>query len=167
LKLDDVAASTDIRVAPSASRNFVVPALNLKNLALIGVVAIIYFVAGKLGLYFAAYNPSSSPVWPAAGIAIAALLLGGFRFWPAVFLGAFFVNVTTSGSSLTSLEIATGNTLEALVGAYSVNTRSKVHQRAEAKIRQLERGDGLMVLLLAGGARGGSPPRCCCEELIS
>jgi integral membrane sensor domain MASE1 len=116
--LDDVAASTDIRIAPSASRNFVVPALNLKNLALIGAVAIIYFVAGKLGLYFAAYNPSSSSVWPAAGIAIAALLLGGFRFWPAVFLGAFFVNVTTSGSSLTSLEIATGNTLEALVGAY-------------------------------------------------
>ena len=48
-----------------------------------------------------------------------------------------------------------------------VNTRSKVHQRAEVKIHQLERGDGLMVLLLARGARGGSPPRCCCEELIS
>jgi signal transduction histidine kinase len=113
-----MSASTDIRIAPSASRNFVVPALNLKNLALIGAVAIIYFVAGKLGLYFAAYNPSSSPLWPAAGIAIVALLLGGFRFWPAVFLGAFFVNVTTSGPSLTSLGIATGNTLEALVGAY-------------------------------------------------
>jgi hypothetical protein len=50
---------------------------------------------------------------------------------------------------------------------WNVNTRSKVHQRAEVKVHQLERGDGLMVLLLAGGARGGSPPRCCCEELIS
>ena len=47
-----------------------------------------------------------------------------------------------------------------------VNTRSKVHQRAEAKIHQLEGGAGLMVLLLAGGARGGSPPRSC-ENLIS
>src|ERR1700739_4672261 len=49
----------------------------------------------------------------------------------------------------------------------NVNTRSKVHQRAEVKIHQLERDDGLMVLLLAGGARGGSPLRCCWEELIS
>jgi hypothetical protein len=42
--------------------------------------------------------------------------------------------------------------------AKRVNTRSKVHQRAEAKIHQLEGSDGLMVLLLAGRARGGSPP---------
>jgi hypothetical protein len=48
----------------------------------------------------------------------------------------------------------------------NVNTRSKVHQRAEVKIHQLEGGAGLMVLLLAGGARGGSPPRCC-EDLVS
>jgi hypothetical protein len=58
-------------------------------------------------------------------------------------------------------------TRDSLSLAMPVNTRSKVHQRAEVKIHQLERDDGLMVLLLAGGARGGSPPRCCCEELIS
>ena len=69
-------------------------------------------------MYFAAYNPSSSPVWPPAGIAVAALVLGGLRIWPAVCLGAFFVNVTTSGTAFTSLGIATGNTLEAIVGAY-------------------------------------------------
>jgi integral membrane sensor domain MASE1 len=35
-------------------------------------------------------------------------------------LGAFLVNVTTAGSVATSLGIATGNTLEAVVGAYLV-----------------------------------------------
>jgi hypothetical protein len=43
--------------------------------------------------------------------------MGGVRLWPAVFVGAFIVNVTTSGSVLTCLGIAAGNTLEAVVGA--------------------------------------------------
>jgi len=38
-----------------------------------------------------------------------------------VFLGAFIANVTTAGSISTSLAIATGNTLESLVGAYLIN----------------------------------------------
>ena len=38
-----------------------------------------------------------------------------------------------------------------------VNTRSKVHQRDEVKIHQLQGVDGLMVLLLAGGAQGDRP----------
>jgi signal transduction histidine kinase/CheY-like chemotaxis protein len=110
--------ATEIQIARAPSRGFVVHETNFKTLALIAAVSIVYFAAGKFGLYFAAYNPSSSPVWPPAGIAVAALVLGGLRIWPAVFLGAFFVNVTTSGTVFTSLGIATGNTLEAIIGAY-------------------------------------------------
>ena len=76
-----------------------------------------YFAAGKVGLMMAFLNPSVSPVWPPTGIAIAMLLLLGRRVWPAVFVGAFLVNVTTAGGVWTSLGIATGNTLEGLVGA--------------------------------------------------
>lgn len=75
-------------------------------------------MAGKLGLLLAYGNASVSVVWPATGIAIAALLLGGAELWPAVFAGAFLVNLTTTGDLGSSLGIATGNTLEALVGAY-------------------------------------------------
>ena len=57
-------------------------------------------------------HPSVSLVWPSSGIAIAALILLGTQSWPTVFLGAFLVNVTTSGSVPLSLGIATGNTLE-------------------------------------------------------
>jgi len=80
-------------------------------------LAMIYFVAGKLGLRVAFLNPSATPVWPPTGIALAALLIYGRWLWPAVFTGAFLVNLTTAGNVFTSLGIAGGNTLEAVVGA--------------------------------------------------
>src|SRR5271167_4409476 len=91
-----------------------------KDLVMIGVLAVIYFMAGKPGLSMAFVHPSSTAVWPPTGITLAAFLILGYRVWPAIFLGAFLVNITTAGTILTSLGIATGNTLEGLVGAYLV-----------------------------------------------
>src|ERR1700736_1936618 len=91
------------------------------TLPAIGIFTVVYFIAGKLGLKLAFLHASASPVWPPAGIALAALLVLGYRTWPAIFLGAFLVNVTTAGNIATSLCIATGNTLEALCGAWLVN----------------------------------------------
>src|SRR5215469_2725503 len=91
------------------------------TLPLIGILTVTYVIAGKLGLMLASLHASASPVWPPAGIAIAAVLLFGYRAWPAIFIGAFLVNVTTAGNGATSLAIATGNTLEALAGAWLVN----------------------------------------------
>lgn len=84
-------------------------------------VGIVYFVAGKLGLMLAFVHPSATAVWPPAGIALAAFLLLGYRVWPAIFFGAFLVNIVTAGSIATSIGIGTGNTLEGFVGAYLVN----------------------------------------------
>src|ERR671924_2137885 len=91
------------------------------GLPLIGILTVVYFIAGKLGLTLASLNASASPVWPPAGIALAALLLLGYRVWPAILIGAFLVNVTTAGNLATSFAISTGNTLEALAGAWLVN----------------------------------------------
>jgi integral membrane sensor domain MASE1 len=71
-------------------------------------------------LTLAVVHASATAVWPPAGIGLAALLLLGYRVWPGIFLGAFLANITTAGSTATSIGIATGNTLEALVGAYLV-----------------------------------------------
>jgi signal transduction histidine kinase/ActR/RegA family two-component response regulator len=79
-----------------------------------------YFLAGRIGLGFASVNVSASPVWAPAGIAVALFLLLGFSIWPAILAGAFLVNVTTAGSLLTSANIAVGNTLEGLLGAWLV-----------------------------------------------
>ena len=84
----------------------------------VGILTVLYFVAAKLSLKLAFLHASASPVWPPAGIALAALLLLGYRVWPAIFLGAFVVNLTTAGNVFTSLGIATGNTLEAIFGAW-------------------------------------------------
>lgn len=91
------------------------------DLVLLAGLAAVYFVAGKLGLRLAFVNASATPVWPSAGIGLAALLVLGYRVWPAILLGAFFVNITTAGSVASSAAIAIGNTLEGLVGAYLVN----------------------------------------------
>ena len=68
------------------------------GLPLIGILAVIYFIAGKFGLMLASLHASASPVWPPAGIALAGSLLLGYRAWPAIFIGAFLVNVTTAGN---------------------------------------------------------------------
>ena len=93
----------------------------ISGIPLLGILAVIYFIAGKLGLMLASVHASASPVWPPAGIALAALLVLGYRAWPAIFVGAFLVNFTTAGNVATSLAVASGNTLEALVGAWLVN----------------------------------------------
>ena len=85
------------------------------------LLAAIYVVAGKLGLALALLNPSATAVWPPTGITLAAVLLFGPRVWPAIFLGAFITNEITAGTVGTSLLIAGGNTLEALIGGALVN----------------------------------------------
>src|SRR5262245_36163563 len=90
-----------------------------KRIALwqLGLLTLAYFAAGKLGLTLAVVNASVSPVWPPTGIAFACFLLLGPRVWPAIFIGAFLVNVTTTGSIAPSLGIAIGNTCEGRLGA--------------------------------------------------
>src|SRR5438552_9932473 len=84
-------------------------------------LAAVYLLAGKLGLLLAFVHASATPVWPPTGIALAALLLLGYRVWPGIFLGAFLVNITTAGTVWTTVGIAAGNTLEGLAGAWMMN----------------------------------------------
>jgi len=105
-----------------------------RSLPLVTGLAVLYFFGSKLGLRLAIVHPSATAVWPGTGIALAALLLLGYRVWPGIFFGAFAVNLTTAGSILSSLGIASGNTLEALLGAYLVTRFAngrRVFNRAE------------------------------------
>jgi integral membrane sensor domain MASE1 len=81
-------------------------------------VAAVYTAGGKLGLDLAFATRSVTAIWPPTGIALAALILGGYRLWPAVALGALVTNLDTGVPAVTVLGITCGNTLEALVGAY-------------------------------------------------
>src|SRR6267154_2973003 len=94
---------------------------SLRRLALLLGLAVVYFIAAKLGLRFAYINSSVTVVWPPAGIALAAFVLLGYRIWPAILGAAFLANYTTTGAILPSIGIAIGNTGEGLLGAYLVN----------------------------------------------
>jgi len=97
--------------------------MNLRKfptLPAIGALTLIYLVVGKLSLQFAFVNKSASPVWVPTGLALAALLLLGYRVWPAIFAGAVIVNFWTTPNLLVSLGIAGGNTLEAICGAWLI-----------------------------------------------
>src|SRR5579863_6414061 len=88
-------------------------------------LAAIYFLAAKWGLTLAFVHANATAVWPPTGIALAVLLIGGWRLWPGVLLGAFTANLLTNGTVATSLGIAAGNTMEALVGFYLVSRFAK------------------------------------------
>ncbi|MGQ0742645.1 MAG: MASE1 domain-containing protein [Alphaproteobacteria bacterium] len=81
------------------------------------IVAGLYFALAKFGLSLAFIHPSASPIWPPTGFALAVTLLRGFRAAPAIFAGAMIANALTAGNAYTSIAIATGNTLEAVIGA--------------------------------------------------
>lgn len=79
------------------------------------------FLAGILGLKLTILNPPVSPVWPPAGVGLAAMLLLGYRVWPAIFIASFFVCEVAATPLHASAAISVANTLEAFVAAYLVN----------------------------------------------
>jgi signal transduction histidine kinase len=86
----------------------------------IAALGAMYVVVGKLGLQLATAHPVTSPIWPATGLALGALILFGVELWPGIFLAAFLLNFMSTGSVGASLGIAAGNTLEAVIGSYLV-----------------------------------------------
>ncbi len=83
----------------------------------IALLFVVYATTARLGLSFDALGGIATTVWPPTGIALAALTLRGLRLWPAIFLAAFAVNASVGISIWSALIIATGNTLEAVIGA--------------------------------------------------
>src|SRR5262249_59522725 len=86
--------------------------LKPRNIGLVIIVAVFYFVGAKLGLSLAFINASVSPVWPPTGIAIALVLWFGYRALPGVIIGALISNyVLTDVSFFTAAGISIGNSL--------------------------------------------------------
>ena len=82
----------------------------------LAVGALAYFVAAELGLALASLNPHVAPVAPAAGLAVALLMVFGRRAWPAVTIGAFAAHALAGDGFGVALAIAAGETLAALAG---------------------------------------------------
>ena len=76
-----------------------------------------YFVAGKIGLSSPFTSENVSPVWPASGVALSAILLFGCRIWPGITAAALLVNWGNLPHGA-AVGLACGNTLAALTGGF-------------------------------------------------
>lgn len=95
--------------------------LSLPEIARVVVVFLLYVATAKLGLMYTVVGNSVTLAWPPSGIALAAILVYGYRLVPGIALGAFLANAWTGVPLLTACGIAIGNTLEALTGAFLLN----------------------------------------------
>ena len=88
------------------------------TIALAGV-AMAYAAAAALGYWAGRVHGTVAPVWPASGLAIAALTLWGLRLWPAVLAGGLVAAYVLGANPFgVALGIACGHTVEALLGAW-------------------------------------------------
>jgi len=79
------------------------------------LVFLAYIAGGKLGLYLSLVEENVTLVWPPAGIAVAGILLGGRRIWPALAAAAFLTTLSTGAPLAFALATAAGNSLQAIV----------------------------------------------------
>jgi integral membrane sensor domain MASE1 len=93
------------------------------------VLAGLYFVTARFGLSLAHATRQITAVWPASGLALVALLLLGYSYWPAIVVGALIANWSDKEPLLVALAIAAGNTLEAVVGVWVVRRLSHGNSR--------------------------------------
>ena len=97
----------------------------LRYLAQLLGLALSYLVVALLSLKLAIPPGYATPLFPAAGLALAALLGMGPRFAPAILLGSFAVNLFVgfdqgAPSFLAALLTGTGSTLQALFGTWAI-----------------------------------------------
>ncbi len=81
-------------------------------------VAIAYSVLGILTLRPPVHTPLWLVVWPATGVAFAALLRSGMVLWPGVAIGAFVATLVTDGSIAFAATTAVANTIEVVLAIY-------------------------------------------------
>jgi PAS domain S-box-containing protein len=86
-------------------------------------IFVAYFSAATAGLAWATTSGAASPVWPAAGVALAGLAIAGRAHWPAIALGLIAAMQVTGATHglLSHLTMALGNSAAAAIGATLLN----------------------------------------------
>ena len=91
------------------------------------LLTLVYVVSGKLGLMLSLPPGYASPIFPPAGIAVAAAFIGGRKTLPWIFAGALLLNIWAGYSSsqqintigfVAAIAIAVASTLQAGIGGW-------------------------------------------------
>ena len=136
-------------MAQAVENGRIPPRVVWKYLVQITIVFVAYFAAGKLGQATANIRSSNlGPVWPAYGIAFAALLLYGYRVWVGIAAAAFLVAFLSAVPHVAAVGQAAGATLAALIGAFLLRRIAKF----DSSLSRLRDALALIVLGALGSA---------------
>ena len=91
---------------------------HLSYVVKVTILFLLYVTTATFGLSIDAVSGFATLVWPPTGISLAFLLLFGYKLWPGVWFGAFAANLLKDAPGPVAFGIATGNTLEAVLGVY-------------------------------------------------
>ena len=83
-----------------------------------GAVAVLYVVVGMKVREFISYDKIGYTLWAPSGLALAAVLLFGRKFWPAVFIGALVLQIEIGPSVEMAAAVALGKSLSVLLAAW-------------------------------------------------
>src|SRR5215831_13849241 len=88
----------------------------------LAVIALLYIGLASTAPLLPVLSAIGTPLWPPSGVALAIILLRGYRTWPAISLGSLYVSTSSAGLlSIQPIGIAAGTTLAGLVGARFIN----------------------------------------------
>ncbi len=121
-------------ISPAATRT--------RRLVRLAAIAIAYYLGARLGLSLSLVGNDVTPFWPPTGVAVAALIVFGRSYWPAVAVAALAVNLPISANPLAAAVTAVGNTLAPVV---AVTLLQRVGFR-----RQLDRQRDALAIVFLG-----------------
>lgn len=118
--------------------------------AAFAATTIVYTISALVGLQWAVSPGAGTAVWPAAGVAFAALVLGGLRLWPAILVGRLIAAALTGSPQPWWIDglVALATTAGAVIPAY-------LARRAGGIEPSLGRMRDILWLTLGGGIGGG------------
>jgi PAS domain S-box-containing protein len=92
------------------------------------IVAAIYISLAESAQLLPAINPAATPLWPPTGFALALVLLGGYRIWPAILVGAVSPYLMAGRSLLEVGSVGISTLLAAFAGTWLISRWSNGHQ---------------------------------------
>ena len=97
-------------------------------LAELSIIATSYIGLTESALLLPAINPAATPLWPPTGFALALVLLGGYRIWPAILAGSVSPYLMAGRSPFECGSIGIGTLLAAFAGTWLISHWSNGRQ---------------------------------------
>jgi diguanylate cyclase (GGDEF)-like protein len=118
----------------------------LRPAAALACVALAVYLTALFGLRFALPGTNASPVWLAAGVELAAVLLVGRRALPAIFAGAVLAQLTVGTPLMLSFVQGIPDVVDPLIAA------SAITYFARGRTELLHIRDTVVLLIFGAGA---------------